>query len=90
MVTFLRYAIRSRKKAKKSLEESLKVHLSLLLSLRLLYHKTKKFNKILCENKPVQNVFEMNTDFHISVIFMVSVLHILSQVFSPEHLYYGA
>ena len=40
------------------------------------------------ENKSiVRNVFEVTPDFHITVIFIVLIQHILSQVFSPEHLY---
>lgn len=43
----------------------------------------------MCGNKSMQNVFEMNPDFHIALIFRVVIQHTLSQVFSLEHLYYG-
>lgn len=36
----------------------------------------------------MQNAFGVTSAFQIIVIFMVLLQHILSQVFSPEHLHY--
>lgn len=43
----------------------------------------------MCENKSMQNVFEMNPDFRITVIFRMLIQHTLYQVFYSEHLYDG-